>query len=86
MTQHAAEWEYRTVKIATTGWFAGGKIDEREIDEQLNSMGRDQWELVAAFTTQQMHGQSRHVLFVFKRPRTDQRPPHREPEFLRDLH
>ncbi len=59
-------WEYRTLKIDTSG-IMGGKIDEVSLDQQMNSLGMDGWELVAAFDTNRAEGASRHVLAIFKR-------------------
>ena len=63
------KWEYRTIKLETTGWFVGGKLDEVKLDEHMNALGRDGWELVSAFDTNQAHGASREVIVMFKRER-----------------
>ena len=62
------QWEYRSYKHSTTGWM-GGKIDEQEVDQALNRYGADGWELVSAFDTNMSHGETRFVIFVFKRPK-----------------
>ena len=61
------QWEYKTIKLATTGW-VGGKLDEVKFNTMLNELGRDRWELVSAFDTNQSHGASRDVVAIFKRP------------------
>lgn len=60
-------WEYKTVKLATTG-FVGGKFDEAKFDAMLNELGRDGWELVSGFDTNQSDGATRVVVAVLKRP------------------
>lgn len=60
------QWEYRTVKYQTGG-FLGGKVNEVELDELLNSYGYEGWELVSCFDTSQSQGQSRDVIMIFKR-------------------
>jgi hypothetical protein len=65
MTTH---WEYKSVALAAHG-FLGGKLDLVAFDALLNSLGRDGWELVNAFDTNQSHGATRDVVAVFKRPR-----------------
>ena len=62
-----ARWEYWTLKLDATG-FWGGKVDEGELDRLLNDAGRQGWELVTAFDTNQSDGQTLHMLFTFKRP------------------
>lgn len=61
-------WEYKTIKLAAGG-FLGGKLDEEAFDRMLNDLGRNGWELVAAFDTNQSSGQSRDVVAIFKRQR-----------------
>ena len=60
------KWEYKTVKLATTG-LMGGKLDEASLDAMMNDLGREEWELVAAFDTNQAYGSTRDVVVIFKR-------------------
>ncbi|MBI1381431.1 MAG: DUF4177 domain-containing protein [Planctomycetaceae bacterium] len=60
-------WEYKTVKLRTTG-FTGGKLDELQLDATLNALGRDGWELAAALDTNEAGGNSRDVVVILKRP------------------
>ena len=60
-------WEYKTIKLETTGWFSGGNLNERKLDEYMNSLGAEGWELVSAFDTNQASGQSKDVVAIFKR-------------------
>lgn len=62
------KWEYRTIKLATTG-FAGGKLDELKLDALMNQLGAEGWELAAALDTSQGYGATRDVVCVFKRPK-----------------
>lgn len=62
-------WEYRMVKIATTG-LSGGKLDEHALTAYMNDLGSQGWELVTAFDTNQVYGATRDVVAVFKRPRS----------------
>lgn len=61
------KWEYRTIKLGTTGWFTGGNLDEKKLDDYMNALGRDGWELVSAFDTNQAYGASKDVIAIFKR-------------------
>ncbi|MEW6237163.1 MAG: DUF4177 domain-containing protein [Candidatus Omnitrophota bacterium] len=63
-----AMWEYKTIKLGTHGMM-GGKLDEEKLDGLMNKLGRDGWELVAAFDTNQAYGASRDIVAIFKRPR-----------------
>lgn len=61
-------WEYKTIKLATTG-FSGGKLNEVELEEKMNQLGQQGWELTTAFDTNQSYGQTRDVVAIFKRPK-----------------
>ena len=61
-------WEYRTIKLAATGFF-GGKVDENKLDETMNDLGREGWELVTAFDTNQGYGATKDMVLIFKRSR-----------------
>ena len=60
------KWEYKTIKLAATGWFAGGNLDEGMLDEYMNLLGRDGWELVSAFDTSQAYGASRNIVAIIQ--------------------
>lgn len=60
------QWSYRTLKFQTGG-FWGGKVDEHELEEELNRMGYDGWELVSCFDTSVAQGQSRDIIAIFKK-------------------
>lgn len=62
-------WEYKTIKIDAKGTFAGGKVDENALDQLMNRLGEQGWELVSALDTSMEGGKSRHVLAIFKRQR-----------------
>jgi hypothetical protein len=63
------KWEYKTLKIETTGFFFGGDLDEESLDATMNELGGLGWELVSAFdTSSSMQGKSRYVVAIFKRP------------------
>ena len=62
------QWEYRTLKVNCKGFF-GGKFDEGRLDEMLNDLGRDGWELVSSFDTNELYGSTRYMVFTFKRAR-----------------
>jgi hypothetical protein len=55
------QWEYKTIKFFTKGFFTGGKLD--------NTMGSQGWDLISCFDTSQHQGSSKEVICVFKRRR-----------------
>lgn len=63
------KWEYKTVKLRTRGFMGGGKFDETQLDTMMNDLGRDGWELTAAFDTNEGYGSTRDVVVIFKRPK-----------------
>jgi hypothetical protein len=59
-------WEYKTLQFETKG-FSGGILDVENFNNTLNQYGRDGWELVNCFDTNQSYGASRHVIAIMKR-------------------
>lgn len=62
------KWEYRTLVFDTSGWFLGGQLDGKQFNDRLNVAGEEGWELVSVFDTNFLHGQTREVIAVLKRP------------------
>jgi hypothetical protein len=62
------KWEYKTIKLKATG-VMGGKTDEVKLDAMMNELGGQGWELAAAFDTNELYGDTRDVVVIFKRPR-----------------
>lgn len=61
-------WEYKTVRIHTTGFY-GGDFDTPDAEKLLNDMGAEGWELVSSLETNTSHGHTEDLVFVFKRPK-----------------
>ena len=59
-------WEYKTVSLATGG-LLGGKFDPEKLDEVLNDLGAEGWELTSAFDTNQSYGATRDIVAIFRR-------------------
>jgi hypothetical protein len=55
--------------IKATGWFAGGKVDAEVMNDKLNALGSEGWELACGFDTNKLYGETRDVVLIFKRPR-----------------
>ncbi len=62
------KWEYMTLVFAATGFFYGGKLDGEKLTDRLNELGQEGWELVSVFDTNMLHGQTRDVFAILKRP------------------
>ena len=60
------KWEYKTMKLQAKG-FTGGKFDEVKLDQMMNELGAQGWELVAGFDTNKGYGETRDVVIIFKR-------------------
>ena len=60
------KWEYRTIKLEASG-IMGGKIDEKKLDEMMNELGDQGWELSAAFDSNMQAGTTRDAIVIFKR-------------------
>ena len=62
------KWEYMTLVLAAKGFWLGGSIDGEKLNERLNELGEEGWELVSMFDTNMAQGQTRDVFAVLKRP------------------
>ena len=60
-------WEYKTAKLNAAG-FWGVNFNPDETDEIFDSWGSEGWELVSAFDINEGHGETKEVIFIFKRP------------------
>ncbi len=61
------QWEYRTIKLKGKGFWGGG-LDETQLDDAMNELGREGWELVSVLGTNEVYGKTRHIVAIFKRP------------------
>lgn len=59
-------WEYKTLTMTTKGIF-GGKVDAAALEQQLNELGRQEWELVSVVATNYCNGQTRTITAILKR-------------------
>jgi Domain of unknown function (DUF4177) len=62
------KWEYKTVKIGAVSLWKGVDFKEDEVNEYMNKLGRLGWELISAFDTNEGHGNTLHIVLIFKRP------------------
>ncbi|MBQ9425704.1 MAG: DUF4177 domain-containing protein [Erysipelotrichaceae bacterium] len=59
-------FEYKVVTYDTKGFF-GGNVEPDQLENQLNLLGYDGWELVSCTSTNQSYGSSRSIVCIFKR-------------------
>ncbi len=62
-------WEYKTITLAATGFWLGGNIDKLQLDQMMNELGQQGWELAAAVDTNKVYGETKDIVVIFKRPR-----------------
>lgn len=62
-------WEYKTIKIVDTGTF-GPNFNLTDLDEKLNHLGKQGWEVISALDLNVFRGASSDVVVILKRPRT----------------
>ena len=60
-------WEYKTIKIAAAISFWTVDIDEKKLEQVINDLGADGWELVSALSVTHGYGSTKNILAIFKR-------------------
>ncbi len=66
------KWEYKIVKIETTGSYSGGTVDEKEMLKTIHYWAKHDWELISALPLTQGSafkgfGSTSNILLFFKR-------------------
>jgi hypothetical protein len=64
--EETMQWEYRTIKLEAAG-LMGGKLDTSRLDDMMNELGNQGWELAAAFDTNMQAGTTRDAVVIFKK-------------------
>jgi hypothetical protein len=57
-----------TLMLPAGGVVLGGKIDGQKLNNRLNELGAEGWELVSVFDTNMLEGKTRDVIAILKRP------------------
>ena len=60
------KWEYKVIEFDSRGAM-GGLIDQEKMELKLNELGKDGWELITAYSTNQGYGSSRKLVYTLKR-------------------
>lgn len=60
------EWEYKTIRQEVTG-FLSRKLDNSELDNELNKAGAEGWELCKTVPILEAYGTTKFILFIMKR-------------------
>jgi hypothetical protein len=60
------KFEYKVFAIDTKG-FWGGRVEIDQIENQLNQLGNEGWEMVSCTSTNQSYGASKSIVCILKR-------------------
>ncbi len=61
-------WQYKVEHVEAKGLF-GGKVEDNVVEDRLNRLGAEGWELVSTASTTGDFGGTQKVIFIFKRLR-----------------
>jgi hypothetical protein len=61
-------WQYRTFKFQAEGFWQGGQIDAAQLEEELNRLGEQGWELATIVVASVTRGKTKDIVAVLKRP------------------
>ena len=59
-------FEYKTLSYEASGW-VDSKIDVSEIDNKLNELAKERWELDKCFPIAESYGRTKRIVMIFKR-------------------
>ena len=59
-------FEYKVLAYDTKGFF-GGSVEVEQLEEQLNLLGEEGWEMVSSTNSTQSYGASKSIVCIFKR-------------------
>ena len=54
-----------------THGFFDGSVEEGQVENQLNMLGNDGWELVGCTSSNQSYGSTKSLVCIFKRKKDD---------------
>jgi hypothetical protein len=60
------KYEYKVLDVVAKGFF-GGKVDFLALNEKLDELGEEGWEVVAMEDTNMYEGASRSIVVILKR-------------------
>ncbi|PKM95632.1 MAG: DUF4177 domain-containing protein [Firmicutes bacterium HGW-Firmicutes-1] len=60
-------WIYKVIEFDPKKSFMGGKVDCNNIEQRLNELGRQGWEVISNFTTNEGYGNTKKLVYTLKR-------------------
>ncbi len=61
------QWEFKMIKFEIHRGIIDVSVNERKCEAEMNMLGKDGWELVSSFVTNDCDGMTNLVLMTFKR-------------------
>lgn len=61
------KFEYKTIKMKPKTAVFSQKLEDEELVEEMNELGKDGWELVTSIDNK-FGGTSKSIVLIFKRP------------------
>jgi Domain of unknown function (DUF4177) len=66
------KWEYHVMQLKTdVGFWSGTEFDAEALQDELNRLGAEGWEVVSIFDIEKTIGGSKYVNVVLKRNRDE---------------
>lgn len=61
-------WSYKVIEFdPQKGFNLGGKVDIQEIEDRLNLLGKQGWEVVSSFTTNEGYGTTKKIVYTLRK-------------------
>ena len=61
-------WSYRVIEFnPQKGLNLGGLVNLKEIEDSLNKLGEQGWEVVSGYTTNEGYGTTKRIIYTLKK-------------------
>ncbi len=61
------KWKYKILEFNPTRSLMVTKVDKKAIENELNDLGKQGWEVVGNFTTTDSHGSTKKIVYTLKK-------------------
>lgn len=61
------KWKYKVLEFSPTRSLMATRMDKKHIENELNELGKQGWEVVSSFITTDAHGSTKKIIYTLKK-------------------